>query len=55
MCCSNRYTYGDNPKKHGVCPECGSDVDEDGYALEVCDYSPVDCKKCGCAPCDQSC
>lgn len=55
MCCSNRYTYGDNPQKHGVCPECDEAIDEDGLALDICSYSPVICETCGNAPCDDSC
>jgi len=37
------------------CPHCGGEVDVEGYALDVCPYSPVECEKCGSAPCDQYC
>jgi len=38
-----------------LCNECGEPVDRDGDSLEVCAYSPVECKECGWAPCDGSC
>jgi hypothetical protein len=39
---------------NGECPECGNPtIDEDAY--EACSYSPVECKECGWAPCDNSC
>ncbi len=37
------------------CPDCGEDVDDDGTAMIGCYYSPVECKTCGNAPCDESC
>ena len=40
----------------GKCPECGCDVDKDGYCVEeCCSYSPIACKTYGWQPCDQSC
>lgn len=40
----------------GSCPECGGDVDEEGYTAEYsCGYSPEVCKLCHWAPCDLSC
>jgi hypothetical protein len=30
-------------------------VDDDGTAMRGCYYSPVECKTCGSAPCDESC
>ena len=39
----------------GECPNCGSPIDCDGDSTEICNYSPVDCDVCGCAPCDGSC
>lgn len=38
------------------CPECGNDVDSAGDTTEeICSYSPIECKKCGWQPCDESC
>ena len=38
----------------GICPECGCPTSE-GSAAFGCGYSPVECEKCGWAPCDLSC
>lgn len=38
-----------------TCPDCGGGIDEDGYTDNACEYSPVECKTCGYAPCDGSC
>lgn len=53
MCCDG-WSIPQGPIKL-ECPDCGEPVDEDGDALEGCNYSPVQCKTCGAAPCDQSC
>lgn len=37
------------------CDECGGDINEDGNSIDACEYSPVECEKCGLAPCDLSC
>lgn len=39
---------------NGTCPECGGET-VDGVAACGCNYSPVECKTCGSAPCNQSC
>ena len=53
MCCEP--IINDN-EPVGVCPECGGNVDVDGTTTEVCcGYSPIICRTCGDAPCDQSC
>lgn len=44
----------DSAKPNGVCPDCGSET-EDGYAIDSCGYSPVECETCGWRPCDGSC
>ena len=54
MCCEG-WDYRKSCKVIKECPDCGEDVDEDGDALEGCNYSPVDCVTCGAAYCDQSC
>jgi len=51
MCCD----AWDNGQSIGECPACGEPIDEDGDAVTGCNYSPVDCKVCGSAPCDDSC
>lgn len=54
MACFDSYT-NDSPVE-GVCPDCGGEVDADGDTTEArCHYSPVICKECGYAPCDDSC
>ena len=56
-CCDGWNNYPKNYKDEDIakCPDCGYDVDEDGYAMSGCHYSPVICKTCGDAPCDLSC
>ncbi len=51
-CCSDER-YNKNGVK-GVCEECGGET-MDGESIEICFYSPEECKKCGWSPCDQSC
>jgi hypothetical protein len=52
MCCERQ---GADPKLvNGICPDCGTDT-VGGESTEICGYSPVECKTCGDAPCDQSC
>lgn len=50
MCC-DAWNEG---KPNGECPKCGAPT-VDGIAATGCNYSPVQCDKCGDAPCDQSC
>lgn len=45
----------DNGPAVGECPDCGEPADEDGYAVEGCLHSPIQCNTCGAAPCDQYC
>ncbi len=50
-CAPSGYTVDE---VDGICPYCGENtVCEE--AFEQCSYSPVECKVCGWAPCDQSC
>jgi hypothetical protein len=51
MCCD----AWNNGQPIGECPACGEPIDEDGDAVTGCNYSPVECKVCGSAPCDDSC
>ena len=37
------------------CPDCGTETDADGWALECCACSPTECEMCEWAPCDGSC
>lgn len=53
--CADGWNHRDTAKEIKECPACGGEVDEDGDAIEGCNYSPVDCTVCGSAPCDQSC
>lgn len=39
---------------NGKCSACGEPT-VDGTAFERCAWSPVVCKKCDRAPCDESC
>ena len=58
MCCDPSHSQKEHDAVHvAQCPECGCDVDQDGDCCETnnCNYSPLDCKKCGYRPCDQSC
>jgi hypothetical protein len=57
MCCEGWYNYPKNYKESDIakCPDCGGDVDSDGYAMSGCAWSPVSCETCGDAPCDGSC
>lgn len=43
------------PEPVGVCPDCGTAVSKDGFAIDYCAYSPVLCESCDHWPCDQSC
>ena len=54
MCCE---PHGSGLKAVGVCKECGSEVDENGDALEICGYSPhkYACPVCGDNPCTGYC
>ena len=52
MCCEPQ---GSDLPEDKLCPDCDEPVDVDGDSLEVCGYSPVECKTCGWAPCDDSC
>jgi len=52
MSCCDSWNMGDPV---GECPDCGEGVDANGDATKGCNYSPVECKTCGSAPCDQSC
>ncbi len=57
MCCDD-YVPGDETDRHLmlVCSECGSEVDREGCCIEsCCNWGSEECKKCGWAPCDQSC
>jgi hypothetical protein len=57
-CCANEMTQKEHDEQHkGQCSECGCDVDAEGICCEMndCHYSPLECKKCGYRPCDQSC
>jgi hypothetical protein len=56
-CCDgwNNYPKDLGESKIRSCPDCGEDVDDDGYAMSGCNYSSVLCETCGDAPCDQSC
>lgn len=51
--CADGWKYK-KEEINGVCPDCGMET-VDGYAYEGCNYSPIDCKTCGSAPCDDSC
>jgi hypothetical protein len=51
----NHYPKNYKPEDIVKCPDCNEDVDEDGFAMCGCNWSPVDCKTCGSAPCDLSC
>ena len=51
MCCDG-WNYGVAVEE---CPACGEPIDEDGDAVEGCNWAPVDCEVCGAAPCDGSC
>ena len=56
MCCDgwdNYKEYEDKDVKQ--CPACGEDVDDEGYALSGCHYSPEVCGTCHSSPCDDSC
>ena len=55
MSCCDGWDHTDDAKEIKECPVCGELVDEDGDALTGCNYSPVACRECGDAPCDQSC
>lgn len=51
--CADGWEYDDD-KINGECPDCGAPT-VDGHAQYGCNYSPITCKTCGSAPCDQSC
>ncbi len=50
-CCE---PLGAEGEPNGFCPDCGCET-VDGTAVDICGYSPVECKTCGSAPCDLSC
>lgn len=52
MCSEGSYLPDE--QVNGECPDCGSPT-VDGEAQEICAWSPVICKTCGSAPCDESC
>ena len=52
MCCSN--TGYSRDEIDGICPDCGEPT-VDGCAYDACEYSSIECKTCGYAPCDESC
>ena len=37
------------------CPDCGDRVDDDGDAIEGCNYAREYCETCGGGACDGSC
>ena len=51
--CSEGWNYKDS-EVDGECKSCGEPT-VDGVAQSGCDWSPVICKECGDAPCDESC
>ena len=53
MSCCDPSEYSEKDI-NGVCPECGEGT-VDGDTYECCGYSPLLCKVCGFAPCDESC
>lgn len=53
--CADGWDNRKHVKEIKECPDCGADVDEDGDAVEGCNWSPVTCKTCGDSPCDLSC
>jgi len=53
--CSDGWDNREYAKIIEICPVCDGEVDEDGDAIQGCNYSPVDCNTCGSAPCDLSC
>lgn len=36
----------------GPCPDCGTEVDDEGYAADTCSYSPQVCGTCLSSPFD---
>lgn len=61
MCSDPWCCTPDDNEAYGECPHCGETVvvnksdDSVFWAAAGCNYSPVTCKECGAAPCDQSC
>ncbi|AMO44251.1 hypothetical protein vBRpoSV10_198 [Ruegeria phage vB_RpoS-V10] len=53
MCCA-ALEWNKDDVVNGECAACGQDT-IDGTAVEICEYSPVDCEECGSAPCQQYC
>lgn len=53
-CCDSWNLIKDGYEVDGICPECGRATAE-GQCVYGCNYSPVECKTCGAAPCDGSC
>ena len=51
MCCADQGATG---VVNGTCKDCGSET-VDGESVDVCAYSPEECKTCGWQPCDMSC
>ena len=51
--CADGWKYDDG-EINGSCPDCGTPT-VDGHAFEGCNYSPIICKTCGDAPCDDYC
>lgn len=58
QCCENEIADEDRNAEHvDQCPDCGADVDAQGWCIEPddCGYSPEVCSTCGYCPCDGSC
>lgn len=64
MCCDGWEIKPEGDDESlGECPDCGApvvilnrgDAEFHYYAVSGCNYSPILCKTCGDAPCDQSC
>ena len=61
MCCDNWDSKPEGLNEEVVdCPECGEPAVYNSLwscysATDHCNYSPVKCKTCDYAPCDQSC
>lgn len=62
MCCDG-WNLGapdiEDGEKEAECPDCGEECillpNGEYRAVTGCNYSPVCCSTCGCAPCDDSC
>ena len=51
----NNYPKQYKNEEIAECPDCGGDVDAEGYALSGCNYSEMICKTCSDSPCNGSC